>query len=309
VKFLGKSLRLYPLPGVKALLSQAERRKTEASSSTGTPASNNTSSSTSRPTSNASAAPRASVRRQESTASAASTSSNGGTNAGGRPYSGVQTDIIKTVLDAQKKGGRGTHYRVLGVASSASESELKKAYRKLALKLHPDKNSAPLADEAFKAVGMAYGTLSDPQKRTIYDRYGDEDPDTSGGGGGGGMRRGPGGGGVHFRPGQEVNPEDIFNMFFGGGGGGMGGGMGGPGFRVYTNGAGFGGGAQRQRAQAQQPQEAAGGFASIVQLLPLIILLLLSFFNMGDNGTSATGGSSYFSLTVEYPYCMNTLSY
>ena len=66
--------------------------------------------------------------------------------------------------------------------------------------------------EAFKAVGLAYGTLSDSQKRTIYDRYGDEDPDNTGGGG---MRRGAGG--VHFRPGQEVSPEEIFNMFFGGG--------------------------------------------------------------------------------------------
>ncbi|OEU10220.1 J-domain DnaJ subfamily B Member 12-like protein, partial [Fragilariopsis cylindrus CCMP1102] len=64
------------------------------------------------------------------------------------------------------------HYRVLGIAASANESEIKKAYRKLAIKVHPDKNPAPKSDDAFKAVGLAYGTLSDSQKRTIYDRYG-----------------------------------------------------------------------------------------------------------------------------------------
>ncbi|EED94489.1 predicted protein, partial [Thalassiosira pseudonana CCMP1335] len=68
------------------------------------------------------------------------------------------------------------HYRVLGIEASADEAAIKKAYRKLALKLHPDKNSAPHSDEAFKAVGLAYATLSDSQKRAIYDRYGDEDP-------------------------------------------------------------------------------------------------------------------------------------
>lgn len=72
-----------------------------------------------------------------------------------------------------KEGGRGAHYRVLQIPTEANEGQIKKAYRKLALKLHPDKNSAPHADEAFKAVGLAYATLSDPQKRHIYDRYGE----------------------------------------------------------------------------------------------------------------------------------------
>ena len=59
------------------------------------------------------------------------------------------------------------HYNVLGVSPTANENDLKKAYRKLALKLHPDKNSAPEADEAFKLVGLAYATLSDPRKRQV----------------------------------------------------------------------------------------------------------------------------------------------
>jgi len=172
------------------------------------------------------------------------------------------------------------------------------------LKLHPDKNSAPQADDAFKALGLAYATLSDREKRTIYDRYGDEDPDNRGGGGGGGagMRRHGGGGmgpGVHFN-GQNVNPEDIFNMFFGGGmPGGVhfnAGGMPRGGF------SGFGGQprpGQRQNPNAQQQGEEGGGARALLQLLPVLLLFVLSFFNVpGETTSGHTGGSTYFSLTV-----------
>jgi DnaJ family protein B protein 12 len=163
------------------------------------------------------------------------------------------------------------------------------------LKLHPDKNSAPHADEAFKAVGLAYATLSDPQKRTIYDRYGEEDPDNRGGGGGGG--------GVHFRRGQEARPEDIFNMFFGGGMPMGGGGI--PGFHVYSNGFGGGFGGQQfrqqqargQRARGQPEQDPPSGFGSLIQLLPFLVILLMSFFHSHGSESGSTG-NSYFSLTV-----------
>ena len=207
--------------------------------------------------------------------------------------------MVRDVLKS-KEGGKGAHYRVLGIPQNGDDSAIKKAYRKLALRLHPDKNSAPEADEAFKAVGLAYATLSDSQKRAVYDRYGDEDPDNRGGGGGGGMGRN--GQNMNFN-GQEVSPEDLFNMFFGGGmPGGMAGGargFGGPGFRVHTTG-GFGGRQPRRPGQQQgQPQQAQAGLQQILQLLPLIMLFLLSFFNFpGETGTGATGGSTYFSLTV-----------
>ena len=313
VKLLEKSLRLYPLPGVEALLGQARSKLSEGgdggSSSSSSGGGNSASASASASSASAAAAP-PSYSRAASTATASSTSSGGGgggTGACGRSYTEAQQSIVRDVLKS-KEGGRGAHYRVLGIAPNADESQIKKAYRKLALKLHPDKNSAPHADEAFKAVGLAYATLSDGQKRTIYDRYGEEDPDNRGGGGGGGGG-GHGGfpGGMHFN-GQAVDPDEIFRAFFGGQAGGMGG-MGGPGFRVYTNGFGGpgfafnAGGMPRQRraggAQQGQQEESGAGFRQMLQLLPLLVLFLLSFFNSGgDSG----GGNKYFSLTARQPF-------
>jgi DnaJ family protein A protein 1 len=94
-------------------------------------------------------------------------------------------------------------YDLLGVKPGASDSDLKKAYRKLALQYHPDKNSSPEAGEKFKEISMAYEVLSNPEKRRIYDQHGEQ-----------GIKEGGGGG-----PGFS-SPMDIFDMFFGGGFGG-----------------------------------------------------------------------------------------
>jgi len=131
------------------------------------------------------------------------------------------------------------YYKVLGVARGASEDEIKKSYRKLALKYHPDKNQAPGAEEKFKQIGEAYDVLSDPKKKQIYDQYGED-------GLKGGMGTPPGGntGGMpNFGDGQNFSynyhgdPRATFSQFFGnsnpfesfftGGPGGMGGNMGG----------------------------------------------------------------------------------
>ncbi len=96
------------------------------------------------------------------------------------------------------------YYEVLGVGKQASADEIKKAYRGLARKFHPDVNKEPDAEEKFKEVKEAYDVLSDDQRRAQYDRFGHVDPNQ---GFGGGADFGGGGFG------------DIFDMFFGGGGG------------------------------------------------------------------------------------------
>jgi len=109
-------------------------------------------------------------------------------------------------------------YEILGVSKSASKEEIKKAYRKLAIKYHPDKNpDDKQAEESFKEAAEAYEILSDPNKRARYDQFGHQGMGGGFSGGGGGM-----------------NMDDIFSQFgdiFGGGGFGSGFGGGGGGFR------------------------------------------------------------------------------
>lgn len=108
------------------------------------------------------------------------------------------------------------YYAVLGVEKTADDKELKKAYRKLAMKYHPDKNpDNKEAEEKFKEVNEAYEVLSDPQKRQIYDQYGSDAVNGQGGFGGAGGFNGAGDFGDIF--------GDIFGDFFGGGSRGFGG--------------------------------------------------------------------------------------
>lgn len=66
------------------------------------------------------------------------------------------------------------YYKTLGIAKGATDDDIKKAYRKQALKWHPDKNKSAVAEEKFKELAEAYEVLSDPKKREIYDQYGEE---------------------------------------------------------------------------------------------------------------------------------------
>lgn len=89
------------------------------------------------------------------------------------------------------------YYKILGVSKAAKNEELKKAYRKLALKFHPDKNKEPGSEEKFKEISEAYEVLSDEEKRKLYDQYGEE-----------GLKGGP--------P-PSSNGQNFGNFNFGGG--------------------------------------------------------------------------------------------
>lgn len=124
------------------------------------------------------------------------------------------------------------YYHVLGVSKTATQDEIKKAYRKLALQYHPDRNKTKEAEEKFKEITKAYEVLSDPQKRQTYDQVGHaafeqgagQGPFGAGGpfGGFGGAQGGPftytytTGNGSGFDFGGFSDPFEIFEQFFGG---------------------------------------------------------------------------------------------
>ena len=117
------------------------------------------------------------------------------------------------------------YYHVLGVERNATPDEIKKAYRKLAVKFHPDKNPGDkAAEDKFKELGEAYEVISNPDKRAAYDRYGHQAFSQGGPAAGGGMH----------------DPFEVFREVFGGGRGGGGGGGGGR--RDYDRGDRGGGG-------------------------------------------------------------------
>jgi len=165
------------------------------------------------------------------------------------------------------------YYTILGVSKTATEKQLKKAYRKLALQWHPDKNpdNVKVATDKFAEISEAYEVLSDSEKRRIYDQTGSI-PGQNGvppdGAAGGGFPN-SGGSGFHFgNTGgfQRQDPFDMFrNMFggddsssFGGGGGGGFGGFPGGGFGGFGGFGGGGGGAGR-------PQESLNLYADATQ--------------------------------------------
>lgn len=121
---------------------------------------------------------------------------------------------------------KSDYYQVLGVSKSASADELKKAYRTMARKHHPDVNKSPDAEKKFKEINEAYQVLSDPQKKSAYDQYGHAAFEQGGMGAGG-----PFGGGFRNQGGYQTytwssaggqdfggfaDPFDIFEAFFGG---------------------------------------------------------------------------------------------
>ncbi|KAG4029658.1 hypothetical protein MFRU_015g01920 [Monilinia fructicola] len=206
-------------------------------------------------------------------------------------------------------------YDILGleeVKTTVTETEIKKAYRKLSLLTHPDKNGHEHADEAFKMVSRAFGVLSDKDKRAQYDRYGG-DPDSRSGGGApqshpfsafsqrsaGGAAR-PGGRSMFE---EEISPEEMFRRFFTAGGFGGGGIFddqpgfvfnmgGGPGIRVHQ----FGGGRPRRRPRDPNAPQAAPAslIQTLINLLPLLLLFVLPIIGSLFSGGGSSGPTMRF---------------
>ncbi|KAI0305867.1 hypothetical protein B0F90DRAFT_1873329 [Multifurca ochricompacta] len=270
-KFAQKSLALFSTPEAAKLLELIDSEAAPSSSSASSAGSSSPTSSKStgtNPTSFTSATEThtsaSGTKRRHAPSTDPSVSQSNGTKEK-REYTAENLAVVKRV-----RGCKVTeYYEILAVKRDCDEAEVKKAYRKLALALHPDKNGAPGADEAFKMVSKAFQVLSDAQKRAIYDRSG-SDPES--------RFNGIPFGGTTFE--GELSPEDLFNMFFGGGGA-FGGGpvfsasFGPGGFRttrVHTSRA-------RPREQQQQQQEAATPRSIFIQLLPLLVLFAFSFIS------------------------------
>lgn len=207
-----------------------------------------------------------------STSTNTPSNSNGTSSGSQRSFTPEQEAGAKKIIQLSKK----SHYEALGVSKTANDAEIKKAYRKLALKFHPDKNNAPSAEGAFKVISGAFDCLSDASKREMYDSYGHENGPQGGMGGG----RGGGMHGMH-----EVSPEELFNMFFQGAAG--------PGFRANFGGpGGLRGGGGGFRNFNQQRQQHRGGEGAeqqgqpslagqLMQFLPILLLILMSFSSFG----------------------------
>ncbi|XP_073840789.1 dnaJ homolog subfamily B member 12 [Musca autumnalis] len=191
-------------------------------------------------------------------------------------YTAEQMEAVRKVKKCKD------YYEILGVTKTSTDSEIKKAYKKLALQLHPDKNRAPGAVEAFKAVGNAAAILTDPEKRKQYDLYGINESHSGGGGGGnGGMRNGYYASDFGYSRGfqADVSAEEIFNMFFGSGF---------PQQNVYMR--------TNRRRQQREERENQSSSSALINLLPILVLIglsMMSSFFISDPIYSLTPSHKY----------------
>ncbi|EZG55160.1 DnaJ [Gregarina niphandrodes] len=170
-----------------------------------------------------------------------------------KTYTHAQQDVCNKVIAAKDL------YQVLGVSRDANEDQIKKAYRKLAMQLHPDKNGAPKAEEAFKKISKSFQVLSNEQTRAHYDRTGNDDVTSQ-----------PPAAAHRHHNAEFMTPEDLFQAFF------------------------FG---QTPRAQHQyyyrrmprQPEQPENQrrLQGLLQLLPILCILLFSWLNNMPFGRSS----------------------
>lgn len=189
---------------------------------------------------------------------------------------------VKEIKDFLKRD-KNDYYGVLGVSRTSSMDEIKRAYKKLALKFHPDKNQAPGADEAFKLISVAVSTLSDEDKKRDYDRFGVSDRSSSSGFGASQAN-------FSFNGGNgEISPEELFNMLFNSAfsahqnpfAGSTAGVDVNPQFFFSSNFANAFHPPRRQRHARRNPQSGnhEDFIRKVIQFAPLLIIFLLSMFS------------------------------
>lgn len=161
-RLLDKSRRMYPIPSIQDRLSAAIRLAKVTSTSQ--PFSKRAASAPSSPSENDDGDDDDDDNNPNHNSHSKSTSSS-------RPATSEMTAAARRVLQNRHK----SHYDILDVGRDANETEIKRAYRQLALRLHPDRNFATGADEAFKRVSQAFMTLSDKSRRKHYDTFGSDD--------------------------------------------------------------------------------------------------------------------------------------
>ncbi|KAL1225586.1 Chaperone protein dnaJ 49 [Cardamine amara subsp. amara] len=255
LKFLSKARRLDPNLPMDDLVSELNNKSDEPGSG------KSHGSATAKDSPNSSDRPSLRQRGSSTTSSSSSIS-----------YTEEQISIVRKIKSKKD------YYEILGVESNCSVDDLRKAYRKLSLKVHPDKNQAPGSEEAFKSVSKAFQCLSNEETRKKYDVSGSDEPiyqpRRSG-------RTNGFNGGYYYE--DEFDPNEIFRSFFGGGG-----------MPPATQFRSFNFGATRHRtANHNQAPDAGFNARILLQLLPVVFILLLNFM---------PSSQPIYSLSATYPY-------
>ncbi|XP_065161971.1 dnaJ homolog subfamily B member 12 [Atheta coriaria] len=151
------------------------------------------------------------------------------------------------------------YYEILGVSKDATDSDIKKAYKKLALQLHPDKNKAPGSAEAFKAIGNAVAVLTDAEKRKQYDMFGSDEDRM--------QRQANRSNMFSYTRGFEADatPDELFNMFFGGNS------------NIYVRRTGrFQRHTNNSEGHASHREHNQSNYTMLFQIMPILFAILLS---------------------------------
>ncbi|XP_071808680.1 dnaJ homolog subfamily B member 12-like [Asterias amurensis] len=264
IKFLNKAQRLFPSQRAKDILYRLQNPSDDSATSSSSSSTESTEpTNTKERQRRQSNGPTPTTRQRHTSGSRESKAESKAETNGG-----VKHDYTEEQLKGVNRIKKCKNfYEILGVVKDASETDVKKAYRKLALLFHPDKNHAPGAGEAFKAIGKAFAVLNDSDKRKRYDLYGDDTNEVSNSRSQHRHTHRHHHGGFYYETrgfdDEEFSPEDLFNMFFGGG---------------FPQ-----GNVARHRRQNRPRQDnnsrEEARYTFLLQLLPILMLVVISLLS------------------------------